>query len=682
MSNIDKYQKLCKKFQKQGKAPSPVDKKYLATLYICFEESNNNDLMTRSIPVYYNERYNKVMVMGEAQFGKTLDTGNNLPSSGMAPNEYEVISSLVDHNEAVEIFESIIDRSVAEIEDKSSFYCALLDNCIWEETDNNHRCTTLAVGYDPDNGKYRLYYNPSFILTGAMAQYIYCPKDYTSLEDCYNYMLKFYLIHEMSHITREHMNKNNEGLLKDCSHRAINIYGDSFINQLIPSAVLKEQKEHPPIIGVLNEISVSGVPKCNDFDYIIRDFTKMIQNLVSDEVYLYENRSYRNNGKKIIVKLVMGTLLYQYPNLNSNLFIREMNNFFSNLFRDEPDYNDGDSGNGGDGEQQDGERDSNGQGDSVPQDGGVDQDGEQDGEPGDPNSSIEDAIKQEKQNSAGAQGQKNKSEKETDQPGGGQPSDQDSGGEEGEGGEPGSSGSPGEGGGRPSAEAAEKAIRDALSKATNEENLQSKLGGDPLTGDSKPSGENKGMWRKQLAKAVSQATGIREVYDTNAPHARLQGQFGRDVEVPDFKNLLIMLDCSGSMGADVFKKVLQEIVILESMFKVKPTVHVIYWGTNPIYKRYKMNKNIFNQIKTDSKNLGSTIYGPALDMALAKCKNPDLVIDCTDAEFFEPKPTLMEIRKKRNKYNKKTIWVLTRDYDEKVMSVIDPQYKTRMIRLK
>ena len=316
----------------------------------------------------------------------------------------------------------------------------------------------------------------------------------------------------------------------------------------------------------------------------------------------------------------------------------------------------GESSNGQSGDSSDQGESSNGQGDQTQ------------------DQSIEDVINREKDKNKGSQGAKNQSESKVEQ---GEKESQESN----------SDGSPpssqtGEGqGGKPSSEGAKQSIQDAMKKASNEKGLSSKLGGDPLTGDIKPGGDNKGKWRTLLSKAISQATGIKEVYDTNAPHARIQGQFGRDVEVPDFKTVLILLDCSGSMGAAVFKKVLQELVILESQFKVKPTVHVVYWGDTAIHKKYKMNKNIYKQIATDSKNMGGTYYEQALDYALSICKNPDLVIDCTDAQFFESKPVLEKIRRKRMKYSRKTVWVLTRDFDTDVMSIIDPQYKNRMVKL-
>ena len=94
-----------------------------------------------------------------------------------------------------------------------------------------------------------------------------------------------------------------------------------------------------------------------------------------------------------------------------------------------------------------------------------------------------------------------------------------------------------------------------------------------------------------------------------------------------------------------------------------------------------MSKNLYKQLAVDSPSLGSTVYKSALDLALTRCKNPDLIIDCTDGEFNESISECKEMRKRRLKYNKKTIWVLTKRCCDAKIEAIDPTYKKKMIKL-
>ena len=228
-----------------------------------------------------------------------------------------------------------------------------------------------------------------------------------------------------------------------------------------------------------------------------------------------------------------------------------------------------------------------------------------------------------------------------------------------------------------------KAVKDLVNSALKKdasENLVSMFGEE---GYSKITGkrvnvESKTAWRKALSRAVSQTLGIKEEWDSNAVNARIEGELGREVEKPNLKSILIMIDCSGSMGPGMFKKVLQEVIILQQLFRDKPVVHVVYWGSTSYHKKYKLDKNVFKKIMGDASGLGGTDYITALQFAQSKVKSPDLIIDCTDFQYVLDSTTI----KSRKKWNKKTIWVAAPNSRLEVLKKLDPAYTKRIIKIK
>lgn len=689
-------------------------------------------------------------------------------SSGINGMDYEMLDTIINPSEASSIFDSYIDYIITDIGSKAPFYANLLEDCIWEETDNNHQVNTLAVSWDRTNKRFRLYYNPSFILKGALAQYLYAKKEYLSLEECYVYMTKFYLIHEMSHITRSHMFSQNSDLLKDVSPQNVNIYGDSFINQTIPDLVLKERKPTPPVIGIINEISKKGIFKLStarnlliQFDMCLNHFTNAValtKDATGGDVYMKD--------KEALVIFRMGDILTN-ANIgqgNSGLFIKAINDFFNKILGPQSqnmNYDNQDS-TGGDTQdsqanQSDGGSNTGGQGDNSQQSQGNDSqdnqspsDNSQDDKQGQENSSqdkqnkegdgtnqdVEDGSSdgmgdKKTQDSQGQASNKDGDNQEddlktpdgeskdksinTDTSNGKSKSSQNSSfedtdfddivsqlqqqnnasqkdkmkteeqAEENENGEP----KPKDPSDNEDIEIKElskeekKAAKDLVDKALKKDtskNLSKMFGEEGLseiTGK-RVNVESKSVWRKALSKAVSQTLGIKEEWDSNAVSARIEGELGREVEKPNLSSILIMIDCSGSMGPQTFKKVLQEVLILEKIFKDKPTVHVVFWGSTSYYKKYKLDKNLYKRVTADASNLGGTNYITALPFAQAKVKNPDLIIDCTDFEYTLDAGTI----RSRKKWNKKTIWVAAPGSRLEVLKKLDPAYKKRFIKLR
>lgn len=649
--------------------------------------------------------------------GKKSDINKFSPSSidGM---DYKMLDSLINEKEAVAIFDSYIDFILADLGNKSPFYVNLLDSCIWEMTDNKHQVSTLAVSFDTANKKYRFYYNPSFILKGALAQYLYAKKDYTSLEECYIYMTKFYIVHEMSHITRNHMNALDNDLMKDVSPQQVNILGDSFINQTIPALVMKETKTIPPVIGIINEVSRKGRFKVETIDEVSYGLSSAVSKFsnasVSGATYLYTDVK----DKEAVVILKMGDLLTKSSmgQGNSNLFISAIDKFFKDILTESQDLNydknqdsgddTGDSESSEDTEAQpspsnspnnqknepednqedDINNDGNGSNDSSQED--IDIEPEDTGEKGDKvnpnggessalgdgadyeNTTFDDIVNQLKNANKASQQDKMKNEDTAEENSNGEikPKDKTS---------------------QPKdvmkelskeeKKAMQNIVKDALNKDASE-NLASMLGEEgysKLTGK-RVNVESKGIWRRTLQSVTSNALGVKEEWDSNAINARIEGELGREVEKPDLKSILIMIDCSGSMGPAVFKKVLTELDILTTIFKSRTTVHVVYWGTTQYYKKYKLDKTIYKKIVADAKGLGGTDYISALLFAQSKVKKPDVIIECTDFQYRLDENTI----KSRKKWNKKTVWVGAPKSELRVLGRLDPMYKKRFIKLR
>ena len=740
---------------KQGSVADPCEK--AVELNVLVKDDRGG-----KIPLFYDVEWAResAELIIEPRESKSKDKMNKaFKSSGINGMDYEMLGTMINPSEASSIFDSYIDYILTDLGNKSPFYVNLLDDCIWEETDDSHPVNTLAVSWDKTNKKFRLYYNPSFILKGALAQYLYAKQDYLSLEDCYVYMTKFYLVHEMSHITRSHMFTQESDLLKDVSPQDVNIYGDSFINQTIPELVLKEKKKVPPVIGIINEISKKGVLKVDNTMSLQEKLLLCLKSFTNVNVYSYYTSSdYDLEDKEALVIFRMGDILTnsKMGQGNSGLFIKAIHKFFNEILgpqsqnmnydssqdngdtEDSQDsqaqQSDGGSNSGGQGDNSQDSQGNNsqdkenspqndatgntGQGDGSNQDsqdkeGNTEDKGQQDSKGGSSQDNTEqgdtqeDNLKNPKGKSKGDIDNSNKSKGKSDsipdtdfenadfddivsqlqQQNNASQKDKmktEDNAEENENGEP-----------KPKeplkdedilkqlSKEEKKAVKDLVNSAIKKdasENLTSMFGEE---GYSKITGkrvnvESKSAWRKALSKAVSQTLGIKEEWDSNAVNARIEGELGREVEKPNLKSILIMIDCSGSMGPGTFKKVLQEVIILEKLFKDKPTVHVVFWGSTSYHKKYKLDKNLFKRVMSDASNLGGTNYIAALPFAQSKVKNPDLVIDCTDFKYTLDEDTI----KSRKKWNKKTVWVAAPHSRYEVLKKLDPAYARRVIKLK
>ena len=120
---------------------------------------------------------------------------------------------------------------------------------------------TLCVTYDTMDRKYRMFYNPRFILYGAIKDFIVNSSSYESLEKCYFYMCQFYLAHEAMHVMRGHISPNNH-FLKGIDGQTINLWGDAFINMSLVKVLGSNSrfvvKPTYPAVGITSELIFKG----------------------------------------------------------------------------------------------------------------------------------------------------------------------------------------------------------------------------------------------------------------------------------------------------------------------------------------------------------------------------------------------------------------------------------------
>lgn len=100
----------------------------------------------------------------------------------------------------------------------------------------NFNISTLAVGLHKKTGRYIYHYNPRFILREALEEYVNKGHLYNSLQDCYVYLLTFFIAHEMAHLitnNQVHFSGGNSDVDLDGTYASggmDNVVMDGFIN--------------------------------------------------------------------------------------------------------------------------------------------------------------------------------------------------------------------------------------------------------------------------------------------------------------------------------------------------------------------------------------------------------------------------------------------------------------------
>jgi hypothetical protein len=174
---------------------------------------------------------------------------------------------------------------------------------------------------------------------------------------------------------------------------------------------------------------------------------------------------------------------------------------------------------------------------------------------------------------------------------------------------------------------------------------------------------------------------------------------GSEDDKPEIKNILVLLDCSSSMGAKEFKQVIEH---LDTMFRVrnfnKVNFHLFGWGNsnvNSVAGTYKKVKGrLFRKtIMTYKAQSWATYLLPALILSAQKVKHPDAILILTDAEITPSEVSVMtsgktpesKIAQQYVKKNKdRIIWVLTNNARPENIKPYDPTAvaKKRYVKFK
>lgn len=255
-----------------------------------------------------------------------------------------------------------------------------------------------------------------------------------------------------------------------------------------------------------------------------------------------------------------------------------------------------------------------------------------------------------------------------------------------------------------------RAIKDALGKAIKdaeeskkkmkdentelEDSILSAIGAGNITTLFNPRAASD--WRRNLERVLDGALGFNIVTNPNLINKKIEdAPPGREDELPEIRNIIILLDCSGSMGA---KKFLQVIEHLDTMMRVrnmsKTNFHIIDWGdtyVQSVSKTYIKVKGVqFKReiIKHAEHGWGTNII-PAFLVASQKCPKPDAIIIMTDGEIFDGDRMGSTAEGKIaeqyvKKFRKKIIWALTYDGSVKGVGDFDPTAKAmgRIIKFK
>ena len=231
-------------------------------------------------------------------------------------------------------------------------------------------------------------------------------------------------------------------------------------------------------------------------------------------------------------------------------------------------------------------------------------------------------------------------------------------------------------------------------KSESQDDILKDLGAGNLTTLFNPG--NLQDWRSRLDKIFDKALGFDIVTNPNLTNKKIEdAPPGREDEIPQIKNIAILLDMSASMGAREFKQVIMHIdTMIKARKLTKVWFHIIGFGSSNIndignyYSRVKgsrLKQEMMTKFKNDAGWM--TDFLPGVVFAAHKVHKPDAVIIMTDAEFngsldkFK-KDSKASMFMKKNK--NKIIWALTKNARLQYVKDYDPTAiaKKRYIKFK
>ena len=197
-------------------------------------------------------------------------------------------------------------------------------------------------------------------------------------------------------------------------------------------------------------------------------------------------------------------------------------------------------------------------------------------------------------------------------------------------------------------------------------------------------------WEISLKRALKKALGTTISYNPNLINKRIpDAPPGKETSKRAMKEIIVLLDCSASMGASKFKKALLSIneFLTSSRKELKKVDITVYsWGSSNIKdvqsSKMKLNINNFKRILTLDSYMPTTVISPVLEVIKRKARTADLIIILTDAEIFDY-DNLASYKSLLTNNRNKILWIVTQDYNKEVLLEIDKTaYKdSRIIRL-
>ena len=212
-------------------------------------------------------------------------------------------------------------------------------------------------------------------------------------------------------------------------------------------------------------------------------------------------------------------------------------------------------------------------------------------------------------------------------------------------------------------------------------------------------------WRDIFKTLIRKAIGTREEYSSATPSRRIEDQFGRDVDKPAMKKVVLSFDCSGSMGVRQFLAVMKEITELSKMSFARTAlanaeIWAFFWSEGLQYANVKTNivrlpgkgfkpgfETQLVALQTKAHLRGSsTNFNTNHCVLLQTLKQFDMLIVMTDGVFNdngtnEEQLTIKKLVSRLARMGR-IVWVLTGYIDKSKIQAIDPQYSKRAVILK
>ena len=191
----------------------------------------------------------------------------------------------------------------------------------------------------------------------------------------------------------------------------------------------------------------------------------------------------------------------------------------------------------------------------------------------------------------------------------------------------------------------------------------------------------KKKWQKLFSSLLEKALGFTIQFNPNLINKRIEdAPPGRESERKEIKNIMILLDCSGSMGSQAFIKVINHLDAMMKSYDLSSAQFVIsgFGGhemKSVISKTRKCRgKKLKATIMSGYEAGGSTYLAPALQYAVTKHKDMDAYLIFTDGGISDTDTCSRDpICTKFFKRNKdRIIWVLTtKNYMDYVRRIDD-----------